>query len=67
MCGASGIITGGAQGEMEGNAQGLRDRDLGVIEAARAVCSLIGTDYFGKFAVVGGGSLAPAWCNYSNE
>lgn len=44
-------------GEAAGNAEGLRDGDLGVIEAARAVWGLIGGAYVGKFAVVGGAAL----------
>jgi len=57
MSSASGIITGGAQGETDSNAQGLHNGDLGVIEAARAVWGLIGRAYVGKFAVVGGAAL----------
>jgi len=57
MSPAGGIITGGAQGETDGNAESLRNGDLGGIEAARAVWGLLGRAYVGKFAVVGGAAL----------
>ena len=57
MSGASGIITGGAQGETDCNAQGLRNGDLGVIEAARAVWGSIGRACVGKSAAVGWAAL----------
>ncbi|KAG0638148.1 hypothetical protein HOY80DRAFT_191254 [Tuber brumale] len=50
-------MTGGAQGQADGQAEGLCNGELAVIEAARAVRGLIGAHCVGDFAVVGGAAL----------
>ena len=54
---ATAIVIGGAQGLTDGNAHGLNNKALGIIEGARAVWSLVGQDYVGKFVVFGGAAL----------